>query len=154
MVSFLQELIEKAEEQPNLTIGVLVSIVVVFFSLFIKLIFGGKKVIFPLQFSCHFNMEASEKIKMVCYRRRRQQLWRRRRSQKQERAQRVKMRQRRRKKLLLLLAKGNRGVTIRKVVVFQNDRRRGNVFEMLKLLFLIITRVEFVFSAVESLFEV
>ncbi|CAF2144923.1 unnamed protein product [Brassica napus] len=41
--SKITELIEKAEEQPNLTIGVLVSIVVVFFSLFIKLIFGGKK---------------------------------------------------------------------------------------------------------------
>ncbi|CAI0547985.1 unnamed protein product [Linum tenue] len=37
------ELVEKAEKQPNLTIGVLVSIVVVFLTVFIKIIFGGKK---------------------------------------------------------------------------------------------------------------
>lgn len=41
--SFLQDLLEKAEKQPNLTIGVLVSVVVVFLSVFFKLIFGGKK---------------------------------------------------------------------------------------------------------------
>lgn len=35
--------IEKAEKQPNLTIGVLVSIVVVIFSVLLKLLFGGKK---------------------------------------------------------------------------------------------------------------
>lgn len=39
----ITELVEKAEKQPNLTIGVLVSIVVVILSIFIKLIFGGKK---------------------------------------------------------------------------------------------------------------
>ncbi|XP_047330226.1 calnexin homolog [Impatiens glandulifera] len=37
------ELIEKAEKQPNLTIGVIVSIVVVVFSILLKLLFGGKK---------------------------------------------------------------------------------------------------------------
>ena len=37
------DVIEKAEKQPNLTIGVLVSIVVVIFSILLKLIFGGKK---------------------------------------------------------------------------------------------------------------
>ncbi|XP_071703419.1 calnexin homolog [Rutidosis leptorrhynchoides] len=37
------ELIEKAEKQPNLTIGVLVSVVVVLFSVLLKLLFGGKK---------------------------------------------------------------------------------------------------------------
>ncbi|KAL0380310.1 UNVERIFIED_CONTAM: Calnexin1 [Sesamum angustifolium] len=37
------DLIEKAEKQPNLTIGILVSVVVVIFSIFFKLIFGGKK---------------------------------------------------------------------------------------------------------------
>ncbi|CAA0811228.1 Calnexin homolog 1 [Striga hermonthica] len=37
------DLLEKAEKQPNLTIGVIVSIVVIFFSILLKLIFGGKK---------------------------------------------------------------------------------------------------------------
>uniref|UniRef100_A0A164U851 Calnexin homolog n=1 Tax=Daucus carota subsp. sativus TaxID=79200 RepID=A0A164U851_DAUCS len=37
------DLIEKAEKQPNITIGVLVSIVVVIFTALIKLLFGGKK---------------------------------------------------------------------------------------------------------------
>ncbi|GAB4860338.1 hypothetical protein Ancab_035496 [Ancistrocladus abbreviatus] len=36
-------LIEKAETQPNLTIGVLVSVTVVIFTIFLKIIFGGKK---------------------------------------------------------------------------------------------------------------
>ncbi|XP_010423220.1 PREDICTED: calnexin homolog 2 [Camelina sativa] len=45
--SKIMELIEKAETQPNLTIGMIISIVVVvlsFLSLFFKLIFGGAKV--------------------------------------------------------------------------------------------------------------
>ncbi|XP_011003527.1 PREDICTED: calnexin homolog [Populus euphratica] len=37
------ELIEKAEKQPNITIGVLVSVVVVILTLFCRIIFGGKK---------------------------------------------------------------------------------------------------------------
>ncbi|KAJ0548210.1 putative calreticulin/calnexin, concanavalin A-like lectin/glucanase domain superfamily [Helianthus annuus] len=37
------ELIEKAETQPNFTIGVIVSIIVVIFSILLKLLFGGKK---------------------------------------------------------------------------------------------------------------
>ncbi|KAI3688626.1 hypothetical protein L2E82_46334 [Cichorium intybus] len=37
------ELIEKAEKQANITIGVIVSIVVVIFSVLLKLLFGGKK---------------------------------------------------------------------------------------------------------------
>lgn len=41
--AFLQDLIEKAEKQPNLTIGILVAVVVVFVSIFFRLIFGGKK---------------------------------------------------------------------------------------------------------------
>ncbi|KAI4343533.1 hypothetical protein L6164_010871 [Bauhinia variegata] len=39
----IYDLIEKGEKQPNLTIGILVSIVVVFFTIFIRIIFGGKK---------------------------------------------------------------------------------------------------------------
>ncbi|KAH9605395.1 hypothetical protein KSS87_004577 [Heliosperma pusillum] len=39
----LLELIEKAETQPNITIGVLVSIAVVLISLVYKILFGGKK---------------------------------------------------------------------------------------------------------------
>lgn len=35
--------IEKAEKQPNLTVGVLVSIVVIIFTVLLKLLFGGKK---------------------------------------------------------------------------------------------------------------
>ncbi|CAK9186871.1 unnamed protein product [Ilex paraguariensis] len=37
------DLLEKAEKQANLTIGILISIVVVIFSVLLKLIFGGKK---------------------------------------------------------------------------------------------------------------
>ncbi|GAB4845818.1 hypothetical protein Ancab_039227 [Ancistrocladus abbreviatus] len=37
------ELIEKAETQPNLTIGILVSVIVVVFTIFFKIVFGGKK---------------------------------------------------------------------------------------------------------------
>ncbi|KVH99056.1 calnexin homolog [Cynara cardunculus var. scolymus] len=37
------ELIEKAETQPNITIGVIISIVVVILSVLFKLLFGGKK---------------------------------------------------------------------------------------------------------------
>ncbi|XP_022872834.1 calnexin homolog 1-like isoform X2 [Olea europaea var. sylvestris] len=37
------ELIEKAEKQPNVTIGVLVSIIIVILTLLVKIIFGGKK---------------------------------------------------------------------------------------------------------------
>ncbi|KAL1364585.1 hypothetical protein HN51_012745 [Arachis hypogaea] len=39
----IHDLIEKGEKQPNLTIGILVSVVVVFLTIFFKLIFGGKK---------------------------------------------------------------------------------------------------------------
>jgi len=37
------DLIEKGEKQPNLTIGILVSVVVVIFTILFKVIFGGKK---------------------------------------------------------------------------------------------------------------
>uniref|UniRef100_A0A5B7C4N9 Putative Calnexin-1-like protein n=1 Tax=Davidia involucrata TaxID=16924 RepID=A0A5B7C4N9_DAVIN len=37
------DLIEKGEKQPNLTIGIIVSIVVVIFTVLLKIIFGGKK---------------------------------------------------------------------------------------------------------------
>lgn len=37
------DLLEKAEAQPNLTVSVVISVVVVFFSILLKLIFGGKK---------------------------------------------------------------------------------------------------------------
>ncbi|XP_027125084.1 calnexin homolog [Coffea eugenioides] len=37
------DLLEKAEKQPNLTIGVIISIIVVIFTLLLKIIFGGKK---------------------------------------------------------------------------------------------------------------
>ncbi|KAB2609023.1 calnexin-like protein [Pyrus ussuriensis x Pyrus communis] len=37
------DLIEKAEQQPNLTVGILVAIVVIIFSVLVKLLFGGKK---------------------------------------------------------------------------------------------------------------
>lgn len=40
---FLQDLIEKGEEQPNITIGVIVSIVVVILTVFFRILFGGKK---------------------------------------------------------------------------------------------------------------
>lgn len=39
----LQDLIEKGEKQPNLTIGILVSVVVVFLTIFFRIVFGGKK---------------------------------------------------------------------------------------------------------------
>lgn len=37
------DVIEKAEKKPNLTIGILISITVVLFTLFIRILFGGKK---------------------------------------------------------------------------------------------------------------
>ncbi|XP_010249367.1 PREDICTED: calnexin homolog [Nelumbo nucifera] len=37
------DLIEKAETQPNLTIGILVSIVIVILTIFFRILFGGKK---------------------------------------------------------------------------------------------------------------
>jgi hypothetical protein len=39
----LQDLLEKAEKQPNLTIGILASIAVVIFTVIFRIIFGGKK---------------------------------------------------------------------------------------------------------------
>ncbi|XP_075661406.1 calnexin homolog [Castanea sativa] len=39
----IYDLIEKGEKQPNLSIGILVSIVVIVFTVIFKLIFGGKK---------------------------------------------------------------------------------------------------------------
>ncbi|KAF9620506.1 hypothetical protein IFM89_013123 [Coptis chinensis] len=37
------DIIEKGEKQPNITIGILVSVVVVFLTIFYRIIFGGKK---------------------------------------------------------------------------------------------------------------
>ncbi|XP_019234878.1 PREDICTED: calnexin homolog 1-like [Nicotiana attenuata] len=37
------DLLEKAETQPNLTVGVVISIIVIIFTVLLKLIFGGKK---------------------------------------------------------------------------------------------------------------
>ncbi|KAJ7945201.1 Calnexin-like [Quillaja saponaria] len=39
----IYDVIEKGEKQPNLTIGILVSVVVIFLTIFFKIIFGGKK---------------------------------------------------------------------------------------------------------------
>ena len=39
----MQDVIEKGEKQPNLTIGIIVSVIVVFFTIFLRIIFGGKK---------------------------------------------------------------------------------------------------------------
>ncbi|KAF7834077.1 calnexin-like protein [Senna tora] len=39
----IYDLIEKGEKQPNLTIGILASVVVVFLTIFFRIIFGGKK---------------------------------------------------------------------------------------------------------------
>lgn len=38
-----QDLLEKAETQPNLTIGIIISIIVVVLTILFKLLFGGKK---------------------------------------------------------------------------------------------------------------
>jgi len=42
------DLIEKAETQPNVTIGVLASVVVVLFTILFRLLFGGKKPVTPV----------------------------------------------------------------------------------------------------------
>lgn len=42
----MQDLIENAEKQPNITIGVLVAIAVVILSVILKVLFGGKKKVF------------------------------------------------------------------------------------------------------------
>ncbi|KAL5700517.1 hypothetical protein ACHQM5_025950 [Ranunculus cassubicifolius] len=39
----IYDVIEKAEKQPNLTLGVLVSVIIVILTIFFRLIFGGKK---------------------------------------------------------------------------------------------------------------
>lgn len=52
----MQELIEKAEKQPNITIGVIVSIVVVIFSVLLKLLFGGKKAVSTKLFPFCYNI--------------------------------------------------------------------------------------------------
>lgn len=39
----LQNIIEKGESQPNLTVGILVAVVVIVLSIFLRAIFGGKK---------------------------------------------------------------------------------------------------------------
>ncbi|KAE9608619.1 hypothetical protein Lal_00020771 [Lupinus albus] len=39
----IYDIIEKGEKQPNLTIGALVAVVVVFLTIFLRIIFGGKK---------------------------------------------------------------------------------------------------------------
>ncbi|KAH7683384.1 Calreticulin/calnexin protein [Dioscorea alata] len=41
------DVIEKGEKQPNLTIGILVSIVVVFLTIIFKILFGGKRAVAP-----------------------------------------------------------------------------------------------------------
>jgi hypothetical protein len=43
LVFLTQDVIEKGEKQPNLTIGILVSIAVVIFTALFKILFGGKK---------------------------------------------------------------------------------------------------------------
>ena len=40
---FLQDLIEKAEEQPNITLGVIGSIAVIILTALFMILFGGKK---------------------------------------------------------------------------------------------------------------
>lgn len=58
----LQDLLEKAEKQPNLTIGVVVSIVVVVLSVLFKIIFGGKK---PVSIELWFYVTASLYLKGI-----------------------------------------------------------------------------------------
>jgi hypothetical protein len=53
---FLQDLIEKGEKQPNITIGVIVSIVVVILTVFFRILFGGKKQRYVLCISLHFHI--------------------------------------------------------------------------------------------------
>lgn len=40
---FGQDLIEKGEKQPNMTIGVIVSVVIVILTVLFRILFGGKK---------------------------------------------------------------------------------------------------------------
>ncbi|XP_023519677.1 calnexin homolog [Cucurbita pepo subsp. pepo] len=41
--SKILDVIEKGEKQPNLTIGIIVSVLVVFFTILLRIVFGGKK---------------------------------------------------------------------------------------------------------------
>ena len=43
------DVIEKGEKQPNITIGILVSVVVVFVTVLFKILFGGKKPVAPVK---------------------------------------------------------------------------------------------------------
>ncbi|AQK43495.1 calnexin homolog2 [Zea mays] len=43
------DVIEKGEKQPNITIGILVSVVIVFVTVLFKILFGGKKPVAPVK---------------------------------------------------------------------------------------------------------
>ena len=43
IVFVMQDLIEKGEKQPNITIGILVSVVIVILTVLFRIVFGGKK---------------------------------------------------------------------------------------------------------------
>lgn len=62
IVLIWQDLIEKGEKQPNLTIGILVSIVVVILTVFFKILFGGKK----LAAVCYQLILEFDSFKVIC----------------------------------------------------------------------------------------
>lgn len=50
---FLQDLIERGEKQPNITISILVSFVVIILTIFFRILFGGKKTVV-----CYLDLKA------------------------------------------------------------------------------------------------
>lgn len=57
------DLIEKAETQPNVTLGVLASVVVVIFTILFRLLFGGKKPVTPTPVVATVDKKSSEASK-------------------------------------------------------------------------------------------
>ena len=64
MLSCSQDVIEKGEKQPNITIGILISVVVVFATVLFRILFGGKKpaVSSSQLFYCPLHPEYEEKL--------------------------------------------------------------------------------------------
>ncbi|KAI7979673.1 hypothetical protein LOK49_Contig277G00005 [Camellia lanceoleosa] len=99
------DVIEKAEQQPNITIGVIVSIVIVIVTVLFKILFGGKK---PAKVSAAgTSAVARRRLRLPTRKEAVKKRRRRRRSRKRRRSRMT------RKMLMLLLAEGIPGVRIR-----------------------------------------
>jgi hypothetical protein len=63
-IFFLQDIIEMGEKQPNITIGVIVSVAIVILTVFFRLLLGGKKPAVCF-YASHHNCISPKSIFMV-----------------------------------------------------------------------------------------